>query len=87
MYKLKTNIITLKQGGTISGINLRSLPSDFLDLSRRIDEVWSIFNTYITDNLPKRNEDGQVTAARSNATAQSTTERKNLEFLASNLIG
>ena len=87
MYKLQTNIMTLKQGGTISGINLRSLPSDFLDLSRRIDEHWSIFKTYITDNLLKRHEDGQVTAARSNATAQSTTERKNLELLASNLIG
>jgi signal transduction histidine kinase len=87
MYKLQTNIMTLKQGGTISGINLRSLPSDFLDLSRRIDEDWSIFKTYITDNLLKRHEDGQVTAARSNATNQSTTERKNLELLASNLIG
>jgi signal transduction histidine kinase len=87
MYKLQTNIMTLKQGGTISGINLRSLPSDFLDLSRRIDEDWSIFKTYITNNLLKRHEDGQVTAARSNATTQSTTERKNLELLASNLIG
>jgi|GEM_PF-233120 len=87
MYKLQTNIMTLKQGGTISGINLRSLPPDFLVLSRRIDEDWSIFKTYITNNLLKRHEDGQVTAARSNATAQSTTERKNLELLASNLIG
>lgn len=87
MYKLQTNIMTLKQGGTISGINLRSLPSDFLDLSIRIDEDWSIFKTYITNNLLKRHEDGQVTAARSNATAQSTTERKDLELLASNLIG
>lgn len=87
MYELQTNIMTLKQGGTISGINLRSLPSDFLDLSRRIDEDWSIFKKYITDNLLKRHEDGQGTAARSNATAQSTTERKNLELLASNLIG
>ena len=86
MYKLQTNIMTLKQGGTISGINLRSLPSDFLDLSRRIDEHWSIFKTYITNNLLKRHEDGQITA-RSNATAQSTTERKDLELLASNLIG
>ena len=87
MYKLQTNIMTLKQGGTISGINLRSLPSDFLDLSIRIDEDWSIFKTSITNNLLKRHEDGQVTAARSNATAQSTTERKDLELLASNLIG
>ena len=87
MYKLQTNIMTLKQGGTISGINLRSLPSDFLDLSRRIDEDWSVFKTYITNNLLKLHVDGQVTAARSNATAQSTTDRKNLELLASNLIG
>ncbi len=63
MYKLQTNIMTLKQGGTISGINLRALPLDFLDLSRQIDEDWSIFNTYITDNLLKRPEGGQVTEA------------------------
>ena len=87
MYKLQTNIMTLKQGGTISGIYLRPLPSDFLDLSRRIDEDWSIFKTYITDNLVKRREGGQVTAVRSNTTAESITERKNLESLASNLIG
>jgi signal transduction histidine kinase len=86
MYKLQTNIMTLKQGGTISGINLRALPLDFLDLSRQIDEDWSIFNTYITDNLLKRREGGQVTEVRSNTTAQSTTERKDLELLASNLI-
>lgn len=86
MYKLQTNIMTLKQGGTISGINLRPLPSEFLDLSRRIDEDWSIFKTYITDNLLKRREGGQVTAARSNTTAESTIERKTLESLASNLI-
>ena len=87
MYKLQTNIMTLKQGGTISGIYLRPLPSDFLDLSRRIDQDWSIFKTYITDNLVKRREGGQVTAAKSNTTAESITERKNLESLASNLIG
>jgi signal transduction histidine kinase len=87
MYKLQTNIMTLKQGGTISGINLRALPLDFLDLSRQIDEDWSIFNTYITDNLLKRPEGGQVTEASSNTTDQSTTERKNLELLASDLIG
>ena len=86
MDKLQSNIMILKQGGTISGINLRPLPSDFLDLSRRIDEDWSIFKTYITDNLLKRREGGQVTAARSNTTAESTIERKTLESLASNLI-
>ena len=63
MYKLQTNIVTLKQGGTISGINLRALPSDFLHLSRQIDEDWSIFKTYITDNLLKRREGGQVREA------------------------
>ena len=86
MYKLQTNIMSLKQGGTISGINLRSLPSDFLDLSRRIDEDWSVFTMYITNNLLKQHEVGQVAAARSNTTTQSTAERKNLELLASNLI-
>ena len=39
MYKLQTNIMTLKQGGTISGINLKSLPSDFLDLSDVLTKI------------------------------------------------
>ncbi len=86
MDKLQSNIMTLKQGGTISGIKLRPLPSDFLNLSRRSDEDWSIFKTSITDNIMKRGEDGQVSAA-SATTAQSTAERKKFESLASNLIG
>lgn len=86
MDKLQSNIMILKQGGTISGINLRPLPSGFLDLSRRIDEDWSIFKTSITDNIMKRGEDEQLSAA-SATTAQSTAERKKFESLASNLIG
>src|SRR5215467_7657527 len=34
---LQSNIITLKQGGMISGVNLKTLSSDFLDL-------WNIVN-------------------------------------------
>ena len=81
MYKLQTNIMTLKQGGTISGINLRALPLDFLDLSRQIDEDWSIFNTYITDNLLKRREGGQVTEVRSNTTAPVNNRKKKFRVI------
>lgn len=62
MNNLQSNIMTLKDGGTISGVNLRPLPSDFLDLSRGIDYDWSAFKTSITDNIMKGGEGGQVTA-------------------------
>ena len=53
MNNLQSNII---------GVNLRPLPSDFLDLSRGIDYDWSVFKTSITDNIMKGGEGGQVTA-------------------------
>jgi signal transduction histidine kinase len=40
---LQFNIMTLKQGGTISGINLRPLPSGLLDMWKTIDQNWNVY--------------------------------------------
>jgi hypothetical protein len=49
MKSLQTNIMTLKEGGITSGVELEPLPSEFFYLSDRIDEDWNILNRYITD--------------------------------------
>ena|SRR5947207_14424421 len=48
---LESNIIALKQGGMISGIDLKPLPSNFLDLWNTVDENWNVFRTYVTNKL------------------------------------
>jgi hypothetical protein len=49
----------LKQGGTISGIHLGPLPSNFLDLWKVINEDWNVYKTSVTDEiLRKQNQEG-----------------------------
>jgi methyl-accepting chemotaxis protein len=45
------NIISLKEGGTISGLELRPLPYEFLNLWNTIDLKWNIYKTSITDKI------------------------------------
>jgi hypothetical protein len=40
---LQSNIITLKQGGVISGANLKPLSSDFLDLWNIVNGNWNLY--------------------------------------------
>ena len=51
MDSLQSNIITLKQGGMISGVDLKPLPTDFLDLWKTIDQNWNAYKTSITQDL------------------------------------
>lgn len=44
---LHSNIMTLKQGGRISGIDLRPLPSDLLELWKTLDQDWNDYKTLI----------------------------------------
>src|SRR5215467_2291680 len=49
---LQSNIITLKQGGMISGVNLKPLSSDFLDLWNNVNGNWNLYKTSVTQILP-----------------------------------
>ncbi|HEY7082217.1 MAG TPA: hypothetical protein VH500_21205 [Nitrososphaeraceae archaeon] len=49
---LQSNIITLKQGGKISGVNLKPLSSDFLDLWNNVNGNWNLYKTSVTQILP-----------------------------------
>src|SRR5436305_15226800 len=45
--KAAMDILTLKQGGTISGINLKPLPSDLLEMWKTIDQNWNVYKTSV----------------------------------------
>lgn len=78
MNGLESNIITLKQGGTISDIDLTPLPSNFLDLWNIGDGRWNVFKTYITNKL--------LTSPQARTTSDQSPTRKVFESMASNLI-
>jgi signal transduction histidine kinase len=55
--QLELNILGLKQGGKISGIDLKPLPSQFSSYWNTIYQKWVLLKTAITDNiLSKPNE-------------------------------
>ena len=46
--KLDTNIMVLKEGGKIAGIELKPLPSNFLDSWKIINNDWVSFKRFIS---------------------------------------
>jgi signal transduction histidine kinase len=81
MDSLQSNILTLKQGGTISGVHLGPIPSNFLDLWKIINEDWNVYKTSVTYKiLRKQNQEGRV------ATLDLSLPKKEFESIASNLI-
>ena len=51
MNSLQSNIITLKQGGMISGVDLKPLPSDFFKLWNTVNQNWNLYKTSVTQIL------------------------------------
>ncbi|MGA8083994.1 MAG: hypothetical protein WB988_19245 [Candidatus Nitrosopolaris sp.] len=51
MYTLQSNIITLKQGGMISGVDLEPLPSGFFNLWNTVNRNYNLYNTSVTHIL------------------------------------
>jgi len=85
MSNLEANIMTLKEGGMISGIDLKPLPPNLLDLWNNVNNRWNIYKSYITDRLLAIPSSGARTAATAKATDQSLARRE-VESMASNLI-
>jgi nitrate/nitrite-specific signal transduction histidine kinase len=56
MNELESNILTLRQGGKISDIDLKPLPSEFLDDWNTIYQKWVSLKTTLTNNIIKPNE-------------------------------
>jgi len=51
MSSLESNIMTLKQGGKISGVDLKPLPPNLLPLWNSVDNRLNIYKTYLTNKL------------------------------------
>ena len=84
MGRLEANIMTLKHGGNIAGIDLKPLPSNLLALWNNVDSRWNIYKSYITKTLL-----AIPSEARSGATAKTTDQslaRREVESMGSNLI-
>ena len=78
MNSLESNIIALKQGGIISGIDLKPLPSNLLDLWNTADGKWNVFKTYVTNKL--------LTPPQAGTTMDQSITRKVFESMASTLV-
>ena len=81
MSNLEANIMTLKQGGMISGVDLKPLPPSLLPLWNNVDGRWNIYKTYVTNKvlaLPSE--------ARATITTGQPASTKEVESMASNLI-
>ena len=99
MNNLESNIITLKQGGMISGIDLKPLPSAFLDTWRTIVQNWNAYKTSVIQNVLFISPHQEVKAITTSSPATTTTTttitketaigqslaKERLESMASNL--
>ena len=65
MNQLESNILALKQGGMISDIDLRPLPSGFLEDWNTIYRDWISLKTILTNNIIQLNENNNNLAAPS----------------------
>jgi signal transduction histidine kinase len=83
MNELKSNILTLKQGGKISGVYLKPLPSDFFDLWNNISRNWNLYKTSVNQILTY-----QPTKALTSSTTNTDKllAKKQFESMASDLI-
>ena len=54
--QLESNILTLKDGGKISGIDLKPLPSEFSKDWDNIYQKWILLKTILTNNILKENQ-------------------------------
>ena len=80
MNSLQSNIITLKQGGMISGVDLKPLPSNFMNLWNTVDDRWNGYKTFVTDKLLASSQTSTATMT------DKSIKREAVESMASNLI-
>jgi signal transduction histidine kinase len=82
---LQSNIMTLKQGGIISGIQLQPLPATFYDIWNTINTKWTNLKTSIFNNLINPSQ-GDRTKVEATTAINNSTLRQQFNQLASDLI-
>ena len=85
---LQSNIITLKQGGITSGVYLKPLSSDFLDLWNIGNGYWNLYKTFVTQIMPHQETNGTTTPSALKTTTKEIDQFRNkqLESMAVDLI-
>ena len=86
MDSLQSNIMTLKQGGRISGIDLRPLPSGLLDMWKAIDQNWNDYKTSVTQEILTPNRAKQTISSSPLTAIDRSLAEKDLESKAFNLV-
>jgi signal transduction histidine kinase len=86
MNNLEANIMTLKQGGMISGVDLKPLPLNLLPLWNNVDGRWNIYKTYVTNKVLALSSEARTTTTSITKTTEQSLDRKIVESMASNLI-
>ena len=80
MNDLESNIMTVKNGGKISGIDLKPLPSEFSKEWDEIYQKWILLKTLLTDNILEQNQKiNPVVLVTSETTTGSTLTPSKLE--------
>ncbi|MFL6344105.1 MAG: hypothetical protein ACJ71A_01500, partial [Nitrososphaeraceae archaeon] len=80
MNNLEANIMTLKQGGKISGVDLKPLPSNLLDLWNSVDGRWNSYKT-LTNKVLTLLSEARISAT---TTKDQSLDRRVVESMASN---
>ena len=86
MDSLQSNIMALKQGGRISGIDLRPLPSGLLDMWKAIDQNWNDYMTSVTQEILTPNRAKQTISLSPLIAIDRSLAEKDLESKAFNLV-
>jgi signal transduction histidine kinase len=85
MSSLESNILTLKQGGKISDIDLKPLPQNLLGLWNSVENNWNTYKTYLTNKVLALPSETRITNT-TRATTDQSLGAKEVESMASNLI-
>jgi hypothetical protein len=70
----------------ISGVNLKPLSSDFLDLWNSVNGNWNLYKTSVTQILPNRGANATTPSTLKSTTKEIDQLKKQFESMASNLI-
>jgi len=70
MDELESNILALRQGGKISDIALKPLPSEFLDNWNTVYQNWVSLKTTLINSMIKPNENTSSASTPTSAAIQ-----------------
>jgi signal transduction histidine kinase len=87
MSSLESNILTLKQGGKISDIDLKPLPPNLLGLWNSVENNWNTYKAYLTNKVLALPSSGtRIINSTTRDTTDQSLDRKEVESMASKLI-